>query len=506
MNSISRSGASQLASTASMATSRQAASTWQAATAPRADGGAQPSALLTLDSQAPNDIFYTRPKADTAAPVRLRAWASPRQDDITTLMARNGNQGAAGGLAAQWRGLGGALLSRFASAEPNYRQTLVDLAPVDGAATTEATTQAGAVDPQAFNALQNGAATVSLAIQTRSGQTMELKIAVNSGADDAHRGIHVEAASSGPLSDEEGKAVAALAEGFDQLLEGLGQPGKLKLDMAALMDYDSGVLASLDVKVDNPRKPDALSPQALTSFTLHLGDDRKVFTLQGAAGEISLSLDASMPLGPASAQQRHAAIDERLRQFDAAASRSHADGKLLSLFKEGFKQLHAAPARQTEAQAEVVGPVLARQMQPLQSGLADFEARFKGDSERKNDRGAVKEKGHTDYQVSQKTTVQRTRATGDLSITQTQSEQLDAHFIRSRFGGMLDTSKGDHDVHKIKDDNTRTALIETAKGQLTRALRQTEQHQLRTFDKLENHRNTEHRATPVDKRFVERLR
>lgn len=464
------------------------------------DASAPPSTLLTLAGAATDEVVYGKPTA-TVAPlsVPVRAWASKQQDAVSALMVRNSGVGTAGSLADQWRGLGGALLSRFANTESDYRQAMADYLPPQGADGVAAE-RTEALDAQALGKLQRDAATVDLKIQTRSGQTVALKIAVNPGGGEGPRGLQVELSSSGSLSASESEALAKLAEGLDQALEGLGQADKPQLNLSGLMDYDSSALASLDLTVQNPK-----AEQALSSFSLHLGADQKTVAFKGAAGEIDVNLAKGMPLGPVNAQQRQSAIAEHLRKFDAAADRGHADARLVELFKAAFSQLHAAPAGEAASDGDALSPALSRQVQPLQSGLADFQASFRGDSQRTNDRGAVNEKGHVDYQFGQKTTVKPAGGSGGLAITQDQSETLDAHYLRSRFGGMLDTRAGNYDIHKVRDSQRSTTSIETAKDKLASASRSTEQHQLKTFEKLLNHRVQEQGSSPLDKRAVEVL-
>nr|WP_269838244.1 hypothetical protein [Paucibacter sp. M5-1]MCZ7880219.1 hypothetical protein [Paucibacter sp. M5-1] len=464
-------------------------------TAVAVESSASPaSTRVTLDAAAAATVVYAKPRAVDEAPfATTRSWASPQQDAISSLMARNGS---AGGLAGRWSGLGGALLSHLASTQSDYRQTLVDdSAPP--AADAMATDRTSALAAPALDGAD--AAQVSLKIRTLSGQTVALKIATSEH--EGRSGLQVEIGSSGPLSKAEREALARLAEGLDKALDGLGQAGALKLDLAGLMDYDSSALTSVDLRVSNP-KPS----QALASFALHLGTDRKTLALAGKAGEIAVDLDMNTPVGRGSAQQRQSAIQQHLQQFDAAAQRSRADAALVALFKNAFTQLHAQPPSQVASRAEALSPALERQVQPLLSGLMDFQASFGGDFERSNPAGAVTEAGRADYQLSQKTTLRRHGAADDRSITQTQSEKLDAHAKKSRTGGMLDTRSGNYDLNKIQDRNTVTTLIEATEGQLTRALKKTDQHQLHTYEKLVDHRVEERRDTPLDKNTLKRLR
>lgn len=492
MTSISSVGSGLLASfTASLTTANPRPTTTVAKTE---DSAPTPSTRVTLDSTPAIDVVYTRPvPADEPQLSTTRAWASSPQDDISALMARSAKN-ARGNLAEQWRGLGGAMLSRFASTSTNYRQTMVDYMALgtNGVANTQGT--------QALNGVQDGAAKVSLKIQTRSGETVELTLLVNSGAGGGNRGLQLEITSSGKLSSTERDALAKLADGFDRALEGLGQPGRPRLDLAGLMAYDRSVLSRVDLSVQNPG-----TAQALNSFTLRLDGSQKSVAMKGEAGEIALNLDLATPMGATTAQQREDAIAQHLQQFDAAAQRSHADAELVALFKNTFTQLHATPPGQAVPQADTLSRTLTKQVQPMLSGLMDFEARFGGDFEKTNDLDAVKEMGRADYQLSQKTTLQRHGTTGDVSFSQTQSEELTAHYLQSRHGGMLDINAGNYDITKIRDRNTTTTLIETAKDMLTSAVKHTDQQQLLTWEKLVNSRVKEQRETPVNKLSSERL-
>lgn len=463
------------------------------------DDAPTPSTRLTLDSTPAPDVVYTRPVLpDAPVSKATRSWASPPQDDISALMARNSNnKSARTSLADQWRGLGGAVLSQFAATGANYSQTMADYMAqaTAGASGVQATQSARALD-----SVGNGAAKVSLKIQTRSGQTVELTLRANPGTGGGNRGLQVEINSSGKLSSAERDALAKLADGFDQALEGLGQAGRPRLDLSGLMGYDSSVLARVDLSLQNPDPS-----QALSGFSLRLDDKQKSVALQGPAGDMALNLDLTTPMGASSAQQREAAIALHLQQFDAAAQRSHADAALVALFKDAFTQLHAPPPGQAQPAADALDRTLAKQVQPVLSGLMDFEARFGGAFEKTNEKGMVDEIGRADYQLSQKTSMRRHGLTDRKSFSQTQSEQLDAHFMQARHGGMLDPSQGNFNLTKISDRNTTTKLIETAQNMLTSAVQQTDQQQLLTWQKLVNHRAEEQRETPRDKRWVERL-
>ncbi|OWQ92120.1 hypothetical protein CDN99_07140 [Roseateles aquatilis] len=512
-----------------VAASRAALQSSTAAASSRAQA-TSPAASTRVSLGAANDVVYVRPATGGST----RAWTTPPndKDTISTLMARNSGRDAHG-LADRWRGLGGALLSQLAKDGTSYKQTLADFVPtVSGADGTDPT---AAVSPeeaqaQALGGVSINATQVELKIQTRSGQTVQLKIAVNDGSQNRASGLEVEVTSSGTLSAAERSALSDLAGGLDRALEGLGQ-GAPRLDLSGLMNYDSTVLSSLDLKVDTPNVATSdgtvSSTASLGSFALHLGSDRKTVALKGASGELSMNVDATAPIGTVDPAKRQAAILKSLERIDAAAERGHADELLVGLFKDAFKQLQAPPADADKAAADAararkdqdpasiavtpavsaLSPALEQQVQPLRSGLADFDAHFSGDFEKTNRFGGVKEKGHAEYRIGQKTTTRADPAAAApdaMSITQTQTETLDANWQKTRTL-MLDTGRGNYDAYKVQDSKTVTTLIDTAKGQIARALRKTDEHSLKTIDEIENFRSRAHSGAPQDRQFVERL-
>lgn len=484
------------------------------AEAPAQADPARAPTRVTLGSGAANDVVYAKPSAAAFQP--QRAWASSARDDISSLMARNSANTGAVPLAERWRGLGGALLAQLADSPTSYKQTLADYvepaADAAGAAATEAAADPEALRQQALSGVATQAATVELKVQTRSGQTLELSIAVNDGSLGGTRGLQVQLKSSGPLDSAEKAALAHLSEGLDRALEGLGQ-GAPQLDLAQLMSVDKQVFTSLDLKVEDPRGlgPNA-APGALGSFSLQLGPETKNLSMKGANGEMSIRVDAASPLGQGSAAQRRSAVDKMLQQIDAAAERGHADAQLVARFKDGFKQLQAPPA--DAAKPGVEAPDAARpapssplkaEVDSLRSGLADFEASFSGATSKKNRYGGLKEQGHAEYTASQHTSSKPNSAGGGDAITETRSEKLRADYLRTRTL-MLDPGSGNYDSTQIQDEKTVTTLIETAKNQVARALRKTDEHKRLSFDVLENHRVTAHHEAPQDRSYVERLR
>ena len=284
----------------------------------------------------------------TEAPQRVQAWATaPAGDAISRQMALNEFRRPERSLASQWNGLGSALLSLASapSTSPRqYQQTLLSAA--DPTQPLQAQ----------FDRLQKGATTVTLQIKTRSGQTVDLQIAVNRqpGAlgEASSQGLQVAVNSTGPLSETERQALA-----------GLGHADAPEINVSGLLAYDRSAFSQLTLDIQNPTES-----AALESFALHLGDDGSSLVYQGAAGKVDLRLDAAPPLQTGSAQQRQAAIAQQLQLIDAAAHRGHADEKLVALFKNSFSQLHgAAPTTAGDnplGQASAVNTGLSEKVQP----------------------------------------------------------------------------------------------------------------------------------------------
>ncbi|WP_343603511.1 hypothetical protein [Roseateles sp.] len=554
-----------------LAASRAAASFRPAGVSSRAADAVSSSApsagtRVTLDAATADAAVYARPSAPGAGPRRV--WAKAGDDGLSELMSRNSGK-EAHTLSDRWRGLGGALLKQLADTGERYRQTLADVVPAlpdasatdpaasaanaEGAGSADPAAAAAALQQQALSGVATNATTVSLKVQTRSGQTVELKIGVNSGASGGTRGLQVEVSSSGPLSGAERDALARLSDGLDRALEGLGD-GVPALDLSGLTGFDAdGVLTGLDLRIDHP-DASADRPGQLRSFSLQLGAEKKSLSLRTTSGEMALEVDAAATSratssAPASGR-RWSAIDQLLQQVDAAAERSHADAAMTMSFKDAFRQLQAPPAdpdeprraddgRRADADegrerlrdaastlavrpaANVVngGAVdaldpsamapmsdgLRAQAQSLQSGLADFQASFSADSQRTSRIGSVQEAGHAEYRIGQTTSERPNAATGGRSITQTQTETLSASFQKSRTY-TLDRAGGNYDATTVEDSKTVTTLIDTTRDSIARAMRKTDEQRRKTFTEVENHRAASHQEWPDQRSVVERLR
>lgn len=423
-------------------------------------------------------------------------WSSPANqgDAISILMARNRGQNIYS-LADQWRGLGGALLGRFGATGEAYSQTRADDWGVAmGGDMDTVSPEAGVQQAAKLDGVTSRATVVGLKIQTRSGQSVELKISVNAGHDGTV-GTKVELQASGTVGAEERAAIEQLASGLDRALEGLGRSDAVSLDLSGLMGYDRRAITSLDLTANAPE-----AGFALDSFSLHLGDDKRSIALKGREGAMHLELAAAAPA--TTSAQRGTAMQRMLDRLDGAGERGRANAALVEQMKSAFEQLQTAAAPGADKSHADEDADLASQA----SGLADFEAGLEGATWRNNRFGATHEAGQVDYRLSQKTTA-NTAGNGSRSVVQTVSEQLTADYrTAARPGGMLDVEAGSYAATRVRDSSTVATLIEAAANGVVRALRKTDVQQLKTVTDFEGGHAGSTRSWPLQHSAVERLR
>ena len=457
------------------------------------------SVTFTLSPPSEPEVVYARPvlPAGWTAPeaVATRNWAKAPQDAISELMARNLDQPAQG-LASQWKGLGAALLNRFKTTQADYTQTVADsAAPELGVKKTLPT--------EALAAAVQGRTTVSLELQTRSGQTVTLTMAVGSASTAASKGMHVAVQVSGTLSAAERDALVRLADGFDQALDGLGQASAVQLNLAGLLGYDSAIFSRIDLSVKQAGASG--EPGPLGHFEWHAGADESRISLQGRAGNLAIGIDVDTSSAPANLDRQQAMLRQYLAQFDAAADRSHSNADLVAQFKRAFVQMHEAAQEQAQSQLARTNAAptslapLQTQVQRLLSGLQDFKASFDGDFTHANSGGLTTEAGHSDFQASQKTTTEGRDPEGAMNISQTQSSRLAADYVNNSRGGMLDTASGNYDSYRIRDHSETTPTIDMARKQLIGAVVTGLQDEWLGYEKRVNHKLTESRETPSRK-------
>ena len=349
-----------------------------------------------------------------------------------------------------------------------------------------------------LNGVRSGSqtTTASLEITTRSGQKVQLQIAVSRG-----NGLHVEIESSGSLSDAERKALAALTEGLDRALAGLGKEGSPQIDLSGLMNYDRKALASLNLSINVPEG----SNTSLQALRLNLNDKTQSLDLKtNTGGEVSIRLNPSTALASSNPTHKQAALSQHLQQIQSAAQRSHADADLVKLFSSSLVQMHGLPA--SAAPQALMPPALEAQAAPLLSGLADFEASFSGSFSRSNSRGFETEKGHTQLQISQRTQSNYHANSASLDLAQTVHTQLDATIQKALLpDGLLDTESGNYEIQRIHDLHTSLTQLAAKDGQLTQATQTQNNQQSLTVQKFMEHKLVEQYERPHQEQLLRQL-
>ncbi|WP_260858230.1 hypothetical protein [Paraburkholderia sp. BCC1885] len=401
------------------------------------------STIVTIPSplgEAP--LVYT-PEGTLAGAAPVISWAGSNTDAVSQVMAGDYMSGTMSG---QFYGLGSALLDRFNTTGSNFSQSV------------SATTPGGM--PANGLGAQGAQGEIKLTVQTASGKSVDIELDSEDGT------LSVSVNSSGSLSGTERSALAKLATGFQQAIDGLsGTPPSLNL--SGLMQYDPSVLSSvnLQVSVTGEGSNNISANVALNSKT-------KSVNLTDSAGTINLSLDTgsdSAILG--STAQQNQAVASYLKQFDSADAEGHGNTALMSLFKDAFTQLNSTDGASTQQlPGTAYAPWLAQADQSMLTGLPDFTASITDTTVSSNPL-LPDQTDSFSYQVSQSTQLQGDAEAG--SITQTQQSLLKASFHTSLSGGPVDltpaTSSQTYDYDQVDDAESSTVSLATEEGKLLSA-------------------------------------
>jgi hypothetical protein len=453
----------------------------------------QPGIEVTLGSVPTVDNLYTK----LAPPVSNKlAWATPPIDGISQLMENNlKSHSKSGDLSALFSGLGSRLWNDFLATQSDFHQAAVIYRPTQSKAPDA---DAAAID--ATNALRNAKSiqnNIGLKIFTASGKEVDIAITFGGDGSSIKDSLSVDIHTSESLSVAEQVAIAKLSKGFDAALQGIGKDST-QVDVSGLIDFDTKILSSVDLKV-------RIAPElnALRSLDLHADANRRSFTLQSEAGNVSVNVNLSSPAPLGSADQQQSAVQRYLDQFDAANRRGHGDATLLDQFKDAFSQLHSAyPAAHQQPYRALFASRLSAEDRSVLSGLADFQASMSGDFDNSATYGFVTEAGHLDYQVAQDTQTRGTDKSTGLSVAQTQSAILESVFTKSR-SGVLDTEQGNYDIYRINDNTSTTTSFAYANDKLKNATVVTLLNQSEKYEKLVNHKTVAQKDTPYSKQTTE---
>jgi len=351
----------------------------------------------------------------SSAQVALRAFAAPVKagpDSATTTAAPSSIvQLSAAGLARQ----------AASSAVPASVSTAARFR--DLAASTLAAFAAGKtapVDPSPLPAdVENSFA---LNVVTASGKQIALSLG-NRGDD-----MFFSIAADAGLDEAEREALATLAQGFQDAVDGMAQ-GEPAIRIAGLASLDTGLFESIGFasEVTLPTQP----PEHM-SFDFHIDAGRRSVSIEGPRGKIDLGVDTSRLELLGSPQQQEKAIERYLKQVDQAAQRGHGDAQLLALFKDAFSGMSRTAPQEDETGAAPVPAgrwALARQDHAVLTGLSDFHASIEQTLQQTNP-ARREEVDSFRYELSQASSL-KGDSFSERAISQQQTSRLSAQFHES---------------------------------------------------------------------------
>lgn len=360
--------------------------------------------------------------------------------------------------------IGSQLLRGFDRGVQNFHQAVVDYQQWTGVGETPASEDQDVTDAKGLELLHdNPDRQVTLTVHTRSGAKVEVVVAAtqHGWSRESVDGVEVNVKTDGVLGSAEKAAIAKLADGFGQAINGLNinQPD---IEASGLTRFDSQVLSSVDLSFKN--QVDLGSTRnhtSLSSLSFHADSGQRALKVTSYAGTVDMKIDLTTSKAAApglSGTARQAALKAYLDQADAAAKRAHESPLLVGEFRQAFSQLQAAADTSTDA-------VLRSPRQPpatrALTGLADFKASMSGESLAETASGARRLAGHFEYQLDQQTAT--TGRAGSETVTQTQHSALSAHHISSLDGGIIDVRR-DHDATTLRDEATSTMVLASTRA------------------------------------------
>jgi hypothetical protein len=409
-----------------------------------------PSTSVTLGQPTAIDTQVYSVSKVLASASAAPLWENKTGDAITALMTRNYSSQSLG---SQFQGLGAALLNRFPTDGGDYSQSVL--------VGVSANASVAGVDTMLQSQLHGQAGNqISLDIKTASGATVHISL----GSQGNGLAVQTEV-TGGTLTSADRAAIAKLSDAFQGAIDGLtAQPPKL--DLGGLTQFDSNILTSVDFH--SSLKLDGVNAQKVD---FHADSKQRTLSSTGPAGTVNVAVDMSNPAIFGSAKQQAQALQNYLKQFDAANSRGHGDMALMGMFKDAFSELNSNIGASTQARASHAISLNDTDHSAL-TGLADFTASVSQSPVSSNPM-RLGERDTFSYQTSQSTSV-----TGhnqqDRSITQQQQSHLSASFHMPLPGGSpLNLTGSDQSqnylYYQIQDDASSNVELGYEKGALIKA-------------------------------------
>jgi len=417
-----------------------------------------------------------------SAPHRSLSWASPPEDSISEHMQSNVRQDST---AQMLQGLGHTLLGRFGKTSGNYQQSVAEV-------TTGATGSVGS------SPAVSGRHHVDLQITLASGRTVTISIAFDRATREKGAGLAVSIHVDGDLSQGESAAIAKLADGFENVLQGIGANSDVSsvsavvtpIDLSGLLQFDDKTISAIDLKVSET------SDLNLNKLNFHADSAQRSFSMKGINGDMSFNVDLSGAAIPGSEAQQAASIEKYLAQFDAANARAQGEKQLIGQFKNIFSQLESKLPGTPEKNAPA-GSTTESASRDYFTGLADFTASMSGQFSTNLDKRLAAKIGTLHYEVSQQTSVSnREVANNVVSATQTVTSHLVADILKGRNGLAVDLEHGNYDHYHVDDNSTSTTRFATQGARVLSATSDQIINQFQRFERIEHHHVTQSTDTP----------
>ena len=437
---------------------------------------------------------YSNPALSLPSDPYGSAWATAPTDAISQQMEANWDaHSQSGDLSALLGGLGTQLLSGFATTQSDFQQTLVEY-PAPTATASDATTINATASAAALKTAADASPNdISLKIYTVSGKEVDISIGFGGNGGSIQDSLSVNVHTSGTLSAAEQTAIANLSSGFEAALQGITSTTP-QVDLAGLINFDPTVLSGVDLNVR-----ELPQTSALQSLSFHADASGRSFAMQSQAGSVSASVDLSDPALWGSKDQRQAAVQSYLAQFDTANQRAHGGATLLRQFEDAFSELNSSyPASGAQYANAITASQLNTQDRSVLTGLADFKASMSGAFNNGSPSRGTTEAGQLDYSVSQNTATRGFSKNLGLTVVQTRAATLAATYDTSPKGELLDTSGGNYDIHTINDSSSTTAAFSYADNLVKSADITTLVNQSMLYEKLVNHEVVEKTNTPYN--------
>jgi len=399
------------------------------------------STIVTIPSPSVESPLVYTPQGTLEGAEPTITWAQSNTDAVSLTMAGDSMSNTMSG---QFYDLGSALLDRFKTTGSNFSQSA---------------TVSGASGATGLLSAQGAQGDVKLTVKTASGVTVEIEMDSEGGT------LAVNVNSSGTLSSTERSALAKLADGFQQAIDGLGTVPPA-LNLSGLTQYDTSVLSSVNMQF-NVTGDGANN----ISANIALNSSTRSVKVTDSTGTINLSVNMSDSAIWGTGAQRDQAIASYLTQFDNANSEGHGNAAQMSMFKDAFSQMNSDYGTSSQQLPGTDGMSwLAQSDHAMLTGLADFTGSMTDNPVSSN----PWQPNQTDtfsYQVSQSTQTSGNLLNG--AISQTQQSDLQASYHTSLTGGPVQLGGSpatqSYDYVQVNDDASSAVNIAMQRGEIVQS-------------------------------------